>query len=132
MLYLLILVSDSFKNVKENDFVYLDPPYATKESKQEEIDLQQSMLENNNTKKTKSKKSKAFVNYVADGFNIEKHILLFNEIKRHKNIKFVMSNAKVDLVMDNFKEYNCQEIQARRAINAKKPGSTATEVIIHN
>ena len=123
---------DSFKNVKENDFVYLDPPYATKESKQEEIELEQSMLENNNTKKTKSKKSKAFVNYVADGFNIEKHILLFNEIKRHKNIKFVMSNAKVDLVMDYFKEYNCQEIQARRAINAKKPGSTTTEVIIYN
>jgi len=49
-----------------------------------------------------------------------------------KNIKFVMSNAKVNLVTDNFKEYNCDDIIARRAINAKKPGSKTTEVIIYN
>ena len=40
-----------------------------------------------------------------------------------KNVKFVMSNSKVDLVTDNFKEYNCDYIIARRAINSKKPGS---------
>ena len=49
-----------------------------------------------------------------------------------KNIKFVMSNAKVDLVIDNFKEYNYDDIIARRAINAKKPGSKTTEIIIYN
>ena len=47
-------------------------------------------------------------------------------------IKFVMSNAKVDLVTENFKEYECQDIIARRAINSKKPGSTEMEVIIYN
>ena len=99
--------TDSIKNVKEGDFVYLDPPYAP---------------ENANS----------FVGYVADGFNLETHKLLFNEIKNLENIKFVMSNAKVDLVTDNFKEYNCDDIIARRAINAKKPGSKTTEVIIYN
>ena len=49
-----------------------------------------------------------------------------------ENIKFVMSNANVKLVTDNFKEYNCHDIIARRAINANKPGSTTTEVIIYN
>ena len=98
---------DSIKNVKEGDFVYLDPPYAP---------------ENTNS----------FVGYVEDGFNLETHKLLFNEIKKMINIKFVMSNAKVDLVTDNFKEYNCDDIIARRAINAKKPGSCTTEVIIYN
>ena len=99
--------SDSIKNVKEGDFVYLDPPYAPKNAN-------------------------SFVGYVAGGFNLETHKLLFSEIKKLGKIKFVMSNAKVELVTDNFKEYNCEDIIARRAINSKKPGSTTTEVIIHN
>jgi len=101
--------TESIKNVKHGDFVYLDPPYAPENSK-------------------------SFVGYVADGFSLDTHNLLFNEIKKleMENIKFAMSNAKVDLVTDNFKEYNCHDIIARRAINAMKPGSTTTEVMIHN
>jgi DNA adenine methylase len=102
-----ISFTDSIKNVKEGDFVYLDPPYAP---------------ENANS----------FVGYVAGGFNLEMHKLLFSEIKKLGNIKFIMSNANVELVTDNFKEYNCDNIIARRAINSKKPGSTTTEVIIYN
>ena len=98
---------DSIKNCQEGDFVYLDPPYAPENSK-------------------------SFVGYVADGFNLETHKTLFSEIKKLDNIKFVMSNAKVELVTDAFKEYNCIDIIARRAINSKKPGSTTTEVIIYN
>ena len=98
---------DSIKNCQEGDFVYLDPPYAP---------------ENANS----------FVGYVADGFNLETHKTLFSEIKKLDKIKFVMSNAKVELVTDTFKEYNCIDIIARRAINSKKPGSTTTEVIIYN
>ena len=48
------------------------------------------------------------------------------------DIHFVMSNAKVDLVTDYFKDYNCVDITARRAINSKNPGSTTTEVIIYS
>ena len=43
-----------------------------------------------------------------------------------------MSNAKVDLVMEYFNDYDYEDIIARRAINSKKPGSTTTEVIIYN
>tara|TARA_Y100000389_G_scaffold62254_1_gene58320 strand:- start:4847 stop:5746 length:900 start_codon:yes stop_codon:yes gene_type:complete len=99
--------TDSIKNVNEGDFVYLDPPYAPENSK-------------------------SFVGYNADGFNLETHKLLFNEIKKLKNIKFVMSNAKVDIVTNSFKDYNCHEIVVRRAINSKNPGSTTKEVIIYN
>ena len=98
---------DSIKNVKEGDFVYLDPPYAPENSK-------------------------SFVKYVEDGFDLKTHELLFIEIKKFKNIKFIMSNAKVDIVINSFKDYNCDEITARRAINSKNPGSTTTEVIIYN
>jgi DNA adenine methylase len=101
--------SDSIKNICSGDFVYLDPPYAPE----------------NET---------SFVGYTSKGFNLETHKKLFCEIitLNSKKIKFVMSNAKVDLVVNNFKDYNCEDIIARRAINSKKPGSTTTEVIIYN
>jgi len=43
-----------------------------------------------------------------------------------------MSNAKVKLVTDAFKDFNCKNIVARRAINSKNPGSKTMEVIIYN
>lgn len=100
---------DSINKVKTGDFVYLDPPYAP---------------ENENS----------FVGYTNDGFNYDKHIELFNSIHdmTNKNIKFLMSNANVPLVLDNFIDFNLLQITARRAINAKKPGSTTTEVLIYN
>lgn len=99
----------SIKNIKKNDFVYLDPPYAPETST-------------------------SFVAYTQDGFNIDDHIELFNNIKQmsDKNIKFVMSNAKVELVLKNLNKYNIVDIQARRAINSKNPNATTTEVIIYN
>ena len=96
----------SIKNVKEKDFVYLDPPY-----------VQQN--------------TKSFVGYNKDGFSEEKHKQLFAEIKKLKS-KFLLSNAKVDLVINNFKEYNCEDIIVRRAVNSKNPGSKTIEVIIYN
>jgi DNA adenine methylase len=98
--------SNSIKNVTEGDFVYLDPPYAPE----------------NNT---------SFVGYNADGFGLNKHIELFDEIKKLKT-KFVMSNSKVELVTEAFNDYNTIDIKARRAINSKKPESVTTEVIIYN
>ena len=100
---------ETLKNVRAGDFVYLDPPYAPETRH-------------------------SFVGYVADGFTLEMHKTLFEEIKKvkEKGAKIVMSNAKVDMVVDAFKGYQCDEIEARRAINSKKPGSTTTEVIIYN
>jgi DNA adenine methylase len=74
------------------------------------------------------------VGYVNDGFNLDMHKNLFNEILKlnEKNVKFLLSNSKVDLVLKNFKGYNCDDIVARRAINSKKPDSTTMEVLIYN
>lgn len=101
--------SNSIKRIKQGDFVYIDPPYAPEQ-------------------KT------SFVGYVSDGFDLDKHNLLFNEIKKlnNKKIQFIMSNSKVKLVTDFFKDYNMTNINARRAINSKNPSSTTTEVIIYN
>lgn len=103
---------ESIKKVDEGDFVYLDPPYAP-------------IVGN------------SFVGYTADGFGLETHKQLFNAILdlNKKKAKFVMSNAKVDLVTTTFKDFydsKRDDIVARRSINSKKPGSTTTEVIINN
>jgi len=99
----------SIKNVKGGDFVYLDPPYAPK-------------------------KATSFVGYTKEGFGLDNHKTLFSEVLKfnERKIKFVMSNAKVDLVVDAFKGYDITDIVARRAIHSKKPGSTTMEVIINN
>ena len=43
-----------------------------------------------------------------------------------------MNNAKVNLVMDNFQDCNCDDVIARRAIHSKNPGSTTVEMIVYN
>ena len=99
----------SIKNVNDGDFTYIDPPYAPEQAN-------------------------SFVGYTACGFNNELHTLLFDEIKEldTRNAKFVMSNAKVPLVVSHFSGFNSIDIEARRAINSKKPQSTTTETLIYN
>ena len=53
-------------------------------------------------------------------------------VKVVQKIKLVLSNSNVELVLDTFRDFSTENLQARRAINAKKPGSTTTEVIIYN
>ena len=98
---------DAFGNMKKNDFVYFDPPYAPENSK-------------------------SFVKYLDSGFDLECHEKLFDNILKlnKKHVKYVLSNAKVDMVLDKFSECNIDEITARRAINSKNPESTTKEVII--
>lgn len=95
---------DSLKNVDTGDYVYLDPPYV-KENK------------------------KSFVGYNKKGFDLDTHKRLFSMVKELK-VKFSMSNSSVPLVKNTFEGYEIYELEARRAINSKNPGSTTTEVII--
>ena len=99
----------SIKNIKEGDFVYFDPPYAPE-------------------------KKDSFVDYTEQGFNLEKHKKLFSEIKKlnERNISFLMSNANVEFVVENFADFHREEFLARRAINSKNPGKKAKELFIYN
>ena len=93
----------------ESDFVYLDPPYAPE----------------NET---------SFVGYVADGFSKEMHENLFRKTKEldEKGVRFMMSNANVDMVTNAFQEFQIEKIVARRAINSKDPSATTKELIVYN
>lgn len=103
--------SDSFtKIIGENNFVYMDPPYAPENDK-------------------------SFVGYTKDGFNIEQHQLLFDSTKEitEKNM-IMMSNSNVEFVRDNLSpdNYKYVVVSCRRAINSKDPASRTEEVIITN
>ena len=81
---------------------------------------------------------KHFVVDIVSGVNwegkINEHKKLFKLTKEltDKQVKFAMSNAKVELITENFKDYKMEETKARRAINSKNPGASTTEVIIYN
>lgn len=98
--------NDSFKKIKNTDFVYLDPPYVPI-------------------------KSDSFVSYNQDGFNYEKHCNLFNMIKKLQS-KFILNNSYCKLVLDYFKDFKIKQISARRAINSKNPESKISEIIVYN
>jgi DNA adenine methylase len=101
---------DSLKNVKNNDFVYLDPPYVPENAK-------------------------SFVGYTGIGFSENDHVSLFNKTIEMNTVQIVMSNSKTDIIFDTFgklSNFKIEEIQVKRSINSKNPGSKTMEVIIRN
>ena len=103
--------SVSLSNVNENDYIYLDPPYAPETET-------------------------SFVGYTENGFGLEKHHELFKRIHEltATNKKVMMSNADVKLIRDNFinEKYHITSIVCKRSINSKNPDAKAREVIIQN
>lgn len=101
--------SDAIANVTNEDFVYLDPPYAPKDDT-------------------------SFVSYTRAGFSKESHEELFSlcHNMREREVKFVLSNANVAIVRDAFppSDYVTLEISCKRAINSKNPSATADEVLV--
>ena len=102
---------DSLAKVRENDFVYLDPPYAPENAK-------------------------SFVGYTSGGFDIEKHKSLFEIINKLavQQKKVMLSNADVELVRSSFvaEHFTRETILCKRAINSKNPESKTNEVLIFN
>lgn len=93
------------------DFVYLDPPYAPETAT-------------------------SFVGYTENGFGIEQHSLLFTLLHdlTSKRICFMMSNADVKLVRNNFPDgdYVTKSMLCKRSINSKKPAAKTNELIVVN
>ena len=94
---------ESLRNIKKDDFVYVDPPYVPEHTT-------------------------SFVGYTASGF--DKHKELFTILK-NLPCPFVMSNSGVDIVKSEFlPPYTIVSLSARRAIHSKDPSSRTEEVLI--
>ena len=105
-----ISFEDSLKTIKQNDYLYNDPPYVPLNAT-------------------------SFVGYTSDGFDLKLHEKLFIMLHNLKkqNINWMMSNSNTSLVLNSFNDkkiYSIKKILCRRAINSKNPESTVNEVII--
>ncbi len=92
---------------EEDDFVYLDPPYVPE-------------------------KKSSFVKYQEDGFDDEKHILLFTKIQALPS-RFLLSNSNVPLLHTTFgtPKYQIDIVSAKRAIQSNDPTAITQEVLIY-
>jgi DNA adenine methylase len=90
-------------DVDQQDFVYLDPPYAPE---------------------TKI----SFTKYNASDFLDHEGFFKFTKTLP----RFLMSNSAADMVTNAFPDEQIKIITCRRSINSKHPGATAKEVLIQN
>lgn len=108
------ICSGSYLNLanvfKEGDFVYLDPPYDVE-------------------------RTSGFTNYSKNGFSREdqKSLKLLCDSLTEKNINFMLSNSSTDFILDLYRDYSIQKVNAVRLINSKVSCRGAVkEVIVTN
>jgi len=92
--------------VKENDFVYLDPPY-----------------------------DEVFTNYTSNIFhkNEQQHLKQFIDTLTEKNVKFVLSNSATDFIKNLYKNYTIVNITTKYSIGGKNADrGLKNEVLIKN
>lgn len=101
----------ALKNIRKGAFVYLDPPYDPVSD------------------------SANFTGYDKGGFGREEQIRLKSVCDRldKRGIKFLLSNSATDFILDLYKDYRIEIIQAKRAINCNpnKRGEV-DEVLVRN
>lgn len=103
--------AEILKNLPDNAFVYLDPPYDPV-----------SVTAN-------------FTSYTKDGFSRDEQIRLRKccDELNERSIKFMLSNSATDFICDQYSKYNIEIISAKRLVgaDASKRGRIQ-EVIVRN
>lgn len=103
--------AEILKNLPDNAFVYLDPPYDPV-----------SITAN-------------FTSYTKDGFSRDEQIKLRKccDELNERGIKFMLSNSATDFICDQYSKYNIEIISAKRLVgaDASKRGRIQ-EVIVRN
>jgi len=103
----------SFENIKEGDFVYLDPPYYPL-------------------------KDNSFTGYTKLGFGKTDHerLIAFCKKLTDMKVKFILSNSNCDFIKNHFQEdiYTIEEMSVARTLNSNKDKRSKTncEIIIKN
>ncbi len=99
-----------YDKVKRNDFIYLDPPYP------------------------KLNQSEQFQQFTIDKFS-EDHqrgLADFAEQLKKKGCKVMISNSKVPLIENLYKDWNIIEVPVVRYVSCKKERKKINELIIKN
>ncbi|MEZ4951663.1 MAG: DNA adenine methylase [Saprospiraceae bacterium] len=102
---------EATKGLKENDFVYFDPPYDP------------------------VSKSANFTGYVQGGFDSNAQIRLRDVCKSldERGVYFMVSNSDTPFINELYQDFNIQKVKAKRAINSdsQKRGAI-NELLIKN
>jgi len=102
---------EALKGVRKGAFVYLDPPYDPVSD------------------------TASFTGYDKGGFNRDEQIRLKKTCDRlnEKGVKFLLSNSATEFIIELYKDYKIEIIQAKRAINSNpdKRGEI-DEVLVRN
>lgn len=111
----IVIKNESFasavSDAKRGDFVYFDPPYDPVSS------------------------SSSFTSYAKEDFGRKDQIMLKEtcDLLNSKGVKFLLSNSATDFIIDLYKEYSIELIDAKRSINSKGNGrGSVKEVLIKN
>ena len=102
---------DSVKNIRENGFVYFDPPYDPISD------------------------SSSFTGYTLNGFNKDEQIRLKKLCDKlnDKGCKFLLSNSATPFILDLYKDYEINIVKASRSINSVGSGrGKINEVLVRN
>jgi DNA adenine methylase len=97
--------------VQTGDFVYLDPPYVPLST------------------------TSSFTGYSKEGFSHADQITLRDLCLRlhEKGVLFMLSNSATPVVLELYKNFNCETVSATRAINSKgKSRGQIEEVLVTN
>lgn len=99
----------ALKGMRKTDFVFLDPPYYPI-------------------------KKDYFTRYDASPFGVEEQIELktFCDRLTQREIRFLQTNSNCEEIKELYFDYNLEEVDVRRSINANANGRKGTELIIKN
>jgi len=90
----------TMEEAREGDFVYLDPPYDPVNT------------------------TSSFTGYTSGGFGRQEQVRLRDACRRldRRGVRFLLSNSATPFILDLYREFLCDTVQASRNINSRGEG----------
>ncbi len=98
----------ALKGIRKGSFVYFDPPYDPISD------------------------TSSFTGYGKDGFhrNEQKRLKRLCDKLNQRGIRFLLSNSKTDFILELYKEYKIEIVQAKRTVNSRGDRRGAVEEVL--
>ncbi len=97
-----------FRGIRENAFVYLDPPYMP------------------------ISETSSFTGYTAAGFDRQQQTELKKQCDKlnRRGVKFMLSNSCCDFIIRLYRDYRIEHVSALRSVNARADGRGKVEELL--